>query len=75
MLAGLEDEPYTAAYRWGLMISDSLKMEFQLLSLPETSESESFKYSFKLSSGFEHTANQYLAFVKLSRKVLSEYVL
>jgi len=32
----------------GLMISDSLKMEFQLLSLPETSESESFKYSFKL---------------------------
>jgi hypothetical protein len=44
-------------------------------TLPETSESESFKYSFKLSSGFEHTANQYLAFVKLSRKVLSEYVL
>jgi hypothetical protein len=49
MLADLEDEPYTAAFRWGLMISDLLKMEFQLLSLPETSESESFQYScFKL---------------------------
>jgi hypothetical protein len=24
MLADLEDEPYMAAFRWGLMISDSL---------------------------------------------------
>ena len=37
MLADLEEEPDTAAFRWGLMISDSLKMVLQLQSLPETS--------------------------------------
>jgi hypothetical protein len=37
LLADLEEEPDTAAFRWGLMISDSLKMVLQLQSLPETS--------------------------------------
>jgi hypothetical protein len=37
LLADLEEEPDTAAFRWGLMTSDSLKMVLQLQSLPETS--------------------------------------
>ncbi len=37
MLANLEDEPDTASFRWGLTISDSLRMILQLQSLPESS--------------------------------------
>jgi hypothetical protein len=37
MLSNIEDEPDTASFRWGLMISDSLRMVLQLQSLPETS--------------------------------------
>jgi hypothetical protein len=36
-LANLEDEPDTASFRWGLTISDSLRMMLQLQSLPESS--------------------------------------
>ncbi len=37
MLANFEDEPDTASFRWGLTISDSLRMMLQLQSLPESS--------------------------------------
>jgi hypothetical protein len=37
MLADLEDDPDTASFRWGLMISDSLRMVLQLQSLPASS--------------------------------------
>jgi hypothetical protein len=37
VLSNIEDEPDTASFRWGLMISDSLRMVLQLQSLPETS--------------------------------------
>jgi hypothetical protein len=37
MLANFEDEPDTASLRWGLTISDSLRMMLQLQSLPESS--------------------------------------
>ena len=33
-LADMEDEPDTAAFRWGLMISDSMRMMLQLQALP-----------------------------------------
>ena len=37
MLSDIEDDPDTASFRWGLMISYSLRMVLQLQSLPESS--------------------------------------
>jgi hypothetical protein len=39
MLAEIEDDPDNAAFRWGLMILDSLRMVLQLQSLPASASS------------------------------------
>ena len=34
ILADMDEEPDTAAFRWGLMVSDSMRMVLQLQALP-----------------------------------------